>query len=669
MENLASNKTLGIQSQHPIYHLDNSKSYSTTPHSKSLGGNSELADWLDQAGAYYKSVMSGETKKPDPQAWGEFLNEMSWAKSQAYGAGNTFGDPMSSDGMDAPAQSSTNDFGGELGPQGNWTYDLTKTDIPFTGDKSRNDIFGSDNTVNLEQPSAKTSFEMTQDQGVPVLKVVVTTAKGSAVYYYDNYASPDFKLGVNMADISKVSGLDTLPADLKAKITLAKFDPSKKSTIVAPQSNVSGTPVDGEKNAFYYEVESADQTIDFHPKAGENETHYAVGNSTISLPVSSKAAVTSGAFKVNGDTYDFKVVVKHKDGSTDTFYTKKPFTNHINAVQGYVTFDGVAPTDGAVPDTYKDVFSLNGSGSTSGTDSTSPDTPLNPDHSEDTVPSEVTGKKAVYSVGGDVEIHSNYKDAVDTHEITTTGAVLLHGKSINDSITVDRDATTNLYTITFTDKSTTPVKTETYTLSGPPSKIIIDGVAGKISGNAVDEVVLGNDFSVAGGGKVPEMVQQLIDQTGVDQDTLLKNMWKHFPQLRAYDKPSNGGNGDGKLDMNELNNAFTKNPDLAKNLFGTQPTQDILDFIKAIDPTFSSEVDATTTWEGNSIASHWNKANAELVSVLKIMYPGVSKIEATYPGRGGGDWIYTNDITFGDQHFNFTSESEGATNQAIFAWY
>ncbi len=339
----------------------------SSSHAKAIGDSgggdiaAQQAEWYRQAADFVKAVENGYQMTPEEQQrYPEMLTEMNWIYNQLWDGANrapsSNGPPMVGGEDQDPI---TNEFGGELGPDGNFTYDMVQTNIGFTGKDTRNDVFGTQNTLSFDQPSAKASFEMTMDHGVQVLKVIVTTSKGKAVYYYDAHTSPEFALTVSMADPTKVSGLENLPADLKSKIKVEKFDPNKKPEEDDAQSTATGQPVEGKENEWYYKAEDINQTIDFHPKAGENETHYVVGNSTISLDLDASADVTGGSFNVNGSTYDYKIVVTNADKSTDTFYVKKPFNTHINAVEGTVSFDGT-PADGTtVPDEFSENITLN----------------------------------------------------------------------------------------------------------------------------------------------------------------------------------------------------------------------------------------------------------------------------------------------------------------------
>jgi len=459
------------------YHSGNEASVKT----KALG-NPALLDWLEEARDYYRGVMNGEYERPDPNAWQEFLNQKQWAEIQAFGNGG--GDPGMDLGYEPEEQGPTvNAYEGEMGENGGWHYDMVHTDIGFTGDNSRNDVYGSDNTLTFEQPSAKSTFEMTMDHGVQVLKVTTTTSKGTMVTYYDSWESADFKLNVLQADETKVSGLEALPAELQAKINVEKYDPNKKPEEVLNQASITGKPVEGEENAYYYEVETVDQCVDFRLKAGDNETHYVVGDSNVSLPVSSHADVTEGPFEVNGDTYDYRIVVTHNDDSTDTIYVKKPFKVNVNAVEGYTTFNGEVPAEGAIPEAFEEIFTLNGEGT--------PEPEVDDRYASDTQPDDVdaTSGEAIYNRSENVELHANFSDDTRVHRASLPGTFTLHTDSYEDTVEVNKLADGSYQILVFKGGVHDLANVEIYFVNGA-SEIIIDALPENISGDAVEDEIL-----------------------------------------------------------------------------------------------------------------------------------------------------------------------------------
>lgn len=324
------------------------KSYQTTSSTKALGGDPALSSWLQNATEYYNSVMSGETPKPSSQEWNQFLQWIQWAKGNAMSQGTNW-DPSTQNGQQlSNAASQINDFGGEQGPNGNYNYDMVQTKLGFTGDNTRNDIFGTENEINLDQPSAKVTCEQTMDHGVDVLKVVVTTSKGSAVYYYDNYQDPNFKLNIHVANPNNVTGEE----NFSGKIAVAKYDPQANASDQGdPESSIPG--VKNEKGELEYEG-TMGETIDFHPKAGEKgqtQVHRVWGDSTISTLASDHVLVQHSGDKTT-------VTVKHKNGSQDTFISEKGFKITLNAKADFVTFEAQKEGD-PMPEGFKKTLVFN----------------------------------------------------------------------------------------------------------------------------------------------------------------------------------------------------------------------------------------------------------------------------------------------------------------------
>lgn len=349
--------------------------YSQAPAAKALGVDPALAGWIEEAKAYIREVQSGQTRVDDPAAYQELVTQqLPWAMSQAQQSG--WGDPGMVGGDYGQQQGpQVNDFGGEMGPDGTFNYDIMKTEIGFTGDGTRNDVYGTDNTLNLEQPSAHASFEMTQDKGVDVLKVVVTTSKGTAVYYYDAHDSADFLLNANIADPSKVSGLESLPAELQNKIHVEKFDPEKKDAAASQDSSVPGT-YNETTHEWEYEAESADETISFMAEPGENQVHKVWGNADISVKPSDTVAITPAlnakAADADPNNDEIFVIVTHRDGTKDTYKCQPGFNCTVHA-QGFQTAFGGGKVGDPPPDGWKwgDRVSINGGAESVGTNESS----------------------------------------------------------------------------------------------------------------------------------------------------------------------------------------------------------------------------------------------------------------------------------------------------------
>lgn len=468
MENFSTRQAAQTSIQANFLPLQNFKAFAASANqSKALGAsNSELAQWMEDAKDYLRAVRNGDVEKPSPQAWSEFLGWMQWAESRLGSAGTSWGDPMSEMGTPDVQTEGVNEFGGEMGPQGSFNYDMSKTVIGFTGDKTRNDSYGTDNTL-IFPPSAKVNCEMTTDHGVEVLKITVTTSQGSAVYYYDQHSAAEFKLDIQVPNASQVKGLDVL----KGKITVSK--PGDKSKAATEQTTVIGTPVEGKPDSYYYEAKNSEETLVFSPQAGKNETHYVFGKLNLAeLPVSSKVAVQ----KSDNAEYDYKIIVTHKDKSTDTFYVRKPFTTQINTLPEFVQFEG-ATEAGQVPEAMQKYFTLESA--------KNEDEKTESEAVDGTAPTRTDGGVAYYDDPKleEIELTANYDDAVKEHRISSSGVVNLSVASNADTVVITKNGDGSyrieVYKNGVTNASDAKYRREVYTIEGA-SQIHINALVAKV---------------------------------------------------------------------------------------------------------------------------------------------------------------------------------------------
>jgi hypothetical protein len=164
--------------------------------------------------------------------------------------------------------------------------------------------------------------------------------------------------------------------------------------------------------------------------------------------------------------------------------------------------------------------------------------PLNPNFADDSAPSRVDekNKTAVYDVDTNVNIHSSYEDKIDTHEITASGTVTLHGGNQNASFVVTYDEGSKKFIISESgvDGNGKSV-TETYKVDAENvTKVIFDS-------KKVDLSALTKD-------------QQKKIQVGADAQAAKENakvtwptgQWKNF--IPAGDHSSEAGDIAGKMD-------------------------------------------------------------------------------------------------------------------------
>lgn len=166
---------------------------------ETLGGdnNPALAEWYEEASAYYNAVMSGATPRPPKGEWTEFINQMKWAHEQLYGRAN-WGDQGKGQ----------NAFGGVPGPMNNWIYNEEAVRIAFVGDSKPSDIWSNDVTLDVAPLSAKVNVEITTDTRLnppeEVIKIIVkdpATGKESVYFIHDHH---DAKIKINVHDKKQV---------------------------------------------------------------------------------------------------------------------------------------------------------------------------------------------------------------------------------------------------------------------------------------------------------------------------------------------------------------------------------------------------------------------------------------------------------------------------------
>ncbi len=359
-----------------------------TPHSKSYGsakalesGSSDLqkqqADWYAQAYAYYNNaVTSGDAQRPSDAEWNDFLNQMNWVYEQLYG-GYQGAAPMSGEAPwgDEDTGPSVNEFGGTMGPDGNWVYDTPETEITYQPDGMRHDVYGYTNTLNVPSASAKVTYEITNDGLQPpsqVLKVIVKSAQGESVYYYHNYADPDFKLNINVPKATQVSG--ALPDDIMNKIKVGKYTAQGS----AGDGSEAGVPADhvSDDGTNIYVGNGPDDTIDFGPASdGSDSVNDVQANSNHTFKNDDQVTVEQAP---KGSDYDYILTVEHSDGSKDVYHLHKEYNTQLNGIPEHITFiipgkngktseahpmiigEGTDKEVMIVPQPFTDDFSVNG---------------------------------------------------------------------------------------------------------------------------------------------------------------------------------------------------------------------------------------------------------------------------------------------------------------------
>lgn len=331
---------------------------STKALGQSGSSNPELAQWYEQAYAYYNAVMQGAESQPSAAEWQNFLNQMQWAAGQlGYGGAQAWDPSMGGSGPQGPAMATgpqSNQFGGMSGTMDNWVYTDEKNTVGFTGDGTH-DLWGNDVTINVAPTSADVTIENTTDTrfqpSESVVKITVTDpATGTqAVYFVHDYdpANGD-KIKVNTPNSDQqVNNLTGDPSITTGKYTAG----STGSAGSKPDASIEGVPQ--EDGSLLYEPEFSGETVDFWANPGESQTHVVYADSNISVKPSDEVKVTQ---KADGT---IEVLVQHKDGSTDTYLVQKGYKVNVNANAEYITF-GTTPGTEGVPADMSERVTLNG---------------------------------------------------------------------------------------------------------------------------------------------------------------------------------------------------------------------------------------------------------------------------------------------------------------------
>lgn len=419
-------------------------------------GEVDLGTWYTQAWSYYNDVMNGVQPMPDQASWGEFMAQLEWAKGQLFGSAGAGAWDPSAAGMDpnmaGPEQAPAPE-GAYTGPTGDHVFDLKESHIFFDGDMTTAQVFSTDNTLDIPSMGAKVDMAVVNDQetgGTEVLKVTLTYVDGrTKTIIYDNYSHEDFSLAINAANMDNV----TIPDTVSDKVSLDEFDgnadpASAEVTLdgvpVEPTEEKVGEFVAGDR----YEADNVNQIFQFNPTAdGEGSTNFVVGNSEITVPLSSTVEVEArpGAnFEgSNSFQYDYLITVKHSDGTVDQYYVKDDFDVRINAVPENVGFRDVETYDlisGEIPEGYEEVFNINGEVSSEAESGA-----FNPDHPEDTQPVHEEFPESIAGSNPDTMVTVYDSPTVNLHphyDEDTPGWIEVYAQDLNLTFDSMRDEVT-----------------------------------------------------------------------------------------------------------------------------------------------------------------------------------------------------------------------------------
>ena len=433
---------------------------------KALGADPALAQWYQEAYAYYQQVSSGAAAMPDQAAWNEFLTQMNWAYEQLHGSswdggqwGN--GDPWGPEGEDFGASQGYSDpYGGMVGTSGNLIHNTATADIGLLGGVTR-EIWSNEINVHIPSLSAQVEAVLTQDESVQpaqtVLKIQVTDP---ATGQTDTYIVHDY-------EDAKINVFTPTQQQLKDSSGLIQW----KEFTEGPETNVQegvSEPVETLEDGTYSVEATGSSPIDFtppyDPENTEAETWDLYGDFNLNLRPSDKVRVAEGS---PNDPDGYTVTITRKNGQVITIHTHAGYQGNINGNERNVTWvsgsntsgvstggrfdagvldEAVVATDGytvageaeekdySVPAEFADAFTLNGESNSE----------VDNGNAAGDSPTRTEDGKRVWD-GRDFDIYSR-KDGKE-NLIYARGKVTLHATSNQEYWKVSWDASLNAYRV------------------------------------------------------------------------------------------------------------------------------------------------------------------------------------------------------------------------------
>ena len=595
--------------------------------------------WKEQNQALYLAIVGGRSELPESDQ-AQFMDWWNWANTQGGQSVNWGENDLLSDGAtEVPSIPA----GAKPGPFGNAVFNSATAETNYIPSSLPVDVLSDEFTLNIDVKVRDVQVDKTVDTRlnppVEVIRITVNdpfSRPSCTVYFVQSEAD----ININLIGGKGAELHGELP-----NVKIGSYSSPDSESAVTAQSSLSGTPVEGEADALYYEVGSVDQTIDCHPSPGKNETHYLVGNAKISLPVST----TANAENSDNPAYDYKITATHKDGSTDSYYVKKPFMTSINGVKGYVRFNGQAPKHEAVPAEFADTISLNVGTS---------DAAANP---EDTTPDDVIkgalpgagphlqdpkhpAQKAVYNTSETVSLHANHDDSIRHHEIYAPD-VVINVDNYQDEVSVVAQAEGYLVTVGGASG------VEYFWVDGGVSSLTINGTKVDVSAVAGDPKVIlaGQETGGSAQSDVNQILENYLGIAGGKSEAQL---------LSALNS-----NGFNFPDISALSTAIGNHS--FPPAYGTSEFYSLIKSMYALDPVFSGAVNSATAWQSTSLNMNYKNATQRLVQLLSALYPD-HNISATSPNCSDAEWRHANDISFDGVAFSITKETKGHTSEL--AW-
>ncbi len=692
----------------------------------------DLASWYEDAEQWwnwYQGVQSGAIplqqgeKLPSEMEVRKFLEGKQWAAEELGISGQW--DPMAADKFDSNslpmAEEANLPAGAKKGTLNNITWTGPKAELTFDGDVRAQDIWSKDIILNVSDLSVDVKTSITTDTRwhppTSTLKVVMTdSATGKeSVYFIHDYDKKKKHLIIRTPEENEAlkKQVDDINAKMPGLVSLENFDPAAlgseaetKDSVPAPEL-INGERVWKKGNAVEYYLTPGKEKDKIHLDAIDfnipdrtyqvQVTKTDAHNYTIKVfdPQVSTTEPIRTIETDQTDTLNFKGIDAGNLSYRDLTSGAKPTPVAAGSKLPLAIAKTILNPNGSTTSNEKpfiawDQFSESpdvqvkveghvvGAGEANSGQGKKPGEPL---HEGDTPPdpNSLANGEVTYTGGNsNIEIHADLNDGVNTYRISTTGDVLLHGINPSDKVEIIKRGPTQAELLKGSDKGTireiiftsSDGTKKKFIIQGEPSNIILDTTSDKVTGQEQDL----NDFVFKFGkgfevNSAPPSIQNLLDATGADEETLLQVLWRNYPELRQYDGIGKGGNNDKKFDLNELSKAISK----GFTLLPADPTtaepeemQRLVELIAELNPKFANAVNAATGGDANK--TPLQKASRELVRIFQLLFADqINPKDIKHADPNHGDWVHANDILIDGRRFHFTKE-EGDTTQIQFQW-
>jgi hypothetical protein len=663
-------------------------------------GDSGMQAWAQQAQSYramylqyLHQLSQGGVDPSEQSAYATvqgYLQQLNgWLSEYGMDSGSSGGwDPMTGDmGGYSPMMSGTD--GGMGVPQSQQTnlgFDVSFQDqnhiVTEDGqaviDASRNnsetrtiDAYQKNVTINAGS-SANVTVARQPDDSVPGKTMFVVT-----INYPNGGPSRTIKLhnaerdglSWNLAvDPSQVTGLDSL-GDLKTKLNVSTDGTDPNAQTTHPNDTVPDSTSDPTQPNTTIFNNSRD--VDYHVFDSNNPNIDITAPGTITLHGQSfgdKVQIVNYdatnhewtiKFYKNGDDSQCKTITIHGDVNTKVILD---VMGQSSVIGGFIDHSPLPETD----TTKLASVQIGASGSSNGTSSTQ-NGPINPNHSDDSVPSHVGldaqgNNTATYDENSDPTITNYFETGAPTnYEITASGTVTINPSRQSDQfhITAEQDPSDHVmkYKIVATgvDENGQSHTVTYWVKADQVHKIVIANVDSS-------QVTFGDSSQISDTQKAKIQVGNESDNATSDNSILQAFETALGNKTDAQILAALNSNGFHFNTINDLNAAMNATPPTFPPAFSTTSGSDFENLVKAIyalDGQFSSSVNALHGDDGGNYITNARPATQRLVALLQALYPD-HNISVTYTNTNDNNWQHANDITFDGNRFNYSKEDNNA---------